>query len=747
MRKITRGLSCTVSGIMLAASMAHAQSGETSGGGTADRANVVGVSDIVVTARRRAESLQAVPVAVTAISSAELQTRSVTRLDEVAQIAPGLNIGQSSRGASTALVSLRGQENTQNAITNDPAVGIYFDEVYIGRSAGALISALDDMAAVQVLRGPQGTLFGRNNTGGAILLTPNRPNLDETSGEVAVTLGSYDRFDTRGILNVPVVEGVLAVRASYRRARQDGYGRSVTTGIDSFGNVHRDNGRIAVRFTPSDIATFDFTYDFSDVDETGPAVQSLGTYPGLDFYDNRLSVIDPINRVKVDGYTFRAEIQPTDDLTVKAIIGRRLIHSLLQGDFDGGPVKAVDYQNFLHQNQWSAELQASGKTLKNVASWLNEVNYTAGFFYFTESGMDGQALPVPVPADRTKAGRYLVNDADNSSAAGYLQMETNHFDRLFFTVGARYTKDKRRVSVSSLAAGNCALLALPPGTPASVCFQTGDASFGYWSYSLGGRFQFTPDLNVYLKYDKGQRAGGLDDSPTTIDPFQPETVKSLELGAKASLFDHRLRLNLALYRATIDNLQRSATLSDPLGRPYASVFNAAKARVRGIELEATAVPIDGLTLSGSYGLTDADYLDFVDSRPGPNRGADISSLNFPNTPRTTYGLSAAYETSIADLGVLNLRLDYAHKSRIHFDTFGDPRVVQNPYGLVNGRIQFGFAENRIWKGLTVAAYVRNLTNKKYHNWGAPATIPGIPDAGLLVQGDPRMFGVEGKLNF
>ena len=747
MMKITTSLSCTVSGIILAASPAHSQTDGTASGGTAPKASEVGVSDIVVTARRRAESLQTVPVAVTAISSAELQTRSVTRLDEVAQITPGLNIGQSTRGASTALVSLRGQENTQNAITNDPAVGIYFDEVYIGRSAGALISALDDMAAVQVLRGPQGTLFGRNNTGGAILLTPNRPDLHETSGEIAVTLGSYNRFETRGILNVPVVEGVLAVRASYRRARQDGYGRSVTTGIDSFGNVHRDNGRIALRFTPSDIATFDFTYDFSDVDETGPAAQSLGSFPGLGFYDNRLGVVDPLSRVKVDGYTFRGEIRPTDDLTVKAIIGRRLIHGLLQGDFDGGPVSAVDYQNFLRQNQWSAELQASGKTLKNAASWLSEVNYTAGFFYFTESGVDGQALPVPVPADRTLAGRYLVNDADNSSSAGYLQVETNHFDRLFLTVGARYTKDKRRVSVSSLSAGNCALRALPPGTPASVCFQSGNASFGYWSYAFGGRFKVTPDVNVYLKYDKGQRAGGLDDSPTSIDPFQPEAVRSLEFGAKASVFDRRLRVNLALYRATIDNLQRSATLSDSEGRPYASVFNAAKAKVQGIEIEATAVPLDGLTLSASYGLTDADYVGFIDPRPGPTRGADISSLNFPNTPRSTYGLSASYETSLAELGVLNLRVDYSHKSKINFDTFGDPRVVQNPYGLINGRIQFRFAENQVWKGLTLAAFVRNLTNKKYSNWGAPLTIPGIPDAGLLVRGDPRMFGVEGKLNF
>ena len=747
MRKIARGLSCTVSAIILAASMAHAQTDETTRGDTVAEAGAVGIGDIVVTARRRAESLQNVPVAVTAISATELETRSVTRLEEVAQIAPGLNIGQSSRGASTALVSLRGQENTQNAITNDPAVGIYFDEVYIGRSAGALISALDDMAAVQILRGPQGTLFGRNNTGGAILLTPNRPDLDETSAEVAATFGSYDRSEYRGVLNLPVVEGVLAVRGSYRRTRQDGYGRSVTTGIDSFGNVHRENGRIALRFTPSEIATFDFTYDFSDVDETGPAVQSLGSFPGLDFYDNRLSVVDPINRVHVDGYTFRAEIQPTDDLNIKAIIGRRLIDGLLQSDFDGGPVRAVDYQNFLRQSQWTAELQASGKTLQNAASWLREVNYTAGFFYFTESGIDGQALPVPVPADRTLAGRYLSNDADNSSAAGYLQIETNHFDRLFVTLGGRYTKDKRKVTVSSLAAGNCALLALPPGTPASVCFQTGDASFGYWSYSFGGRFQFTPDLNVYLKYDKGQRAGGLDDSPTTIDPFRPEAVKSLELGAKASLFDRRLRVNLALYHSKINDLQRSATLSDPSGRPYASVFNAAKARVRGIELEATAVPLDGLTLSGSYGLTDADYLDFIDPRPGPTRGADISSLPFPNTPRTTYGLSASYQASVADLGVLNLRVDYSHKSRISFDTFGNARAVQNPYGLVNGRIQFDFAGNRTWKGLTVAAFVRNLTNKKYHNWGAGATIPGIPDAGLLVKGDPRMFGVEGKLSF
>lgn len=707
-----------------------------------DAASTVGragsIDDIVVTARRRAESLQDVPVAVTVIGNEELAERNVVGIDDVARIAPNLQVGQATRGGSVAAVNLRGQENTGQAITNDPAVGIYFDEVYLGRSAGNLLSSLQDMASVQVLRGPQGTLFGRNNTGGAILLTPNRPELEEVSGSITGRYGSHDLFDIGGVANVPLVSGSLGVRASYMRSRRDGIGRSVTTGIDSFGNRHRDSGRLALRWQASDAVVFDLTYDFANIDETGAPWAPLTPNPDLRFYETLAGITDPVNQANVDGFTFRSEVEINPDLSLKAIIGRRFVKTNMQADVDQTPANSVDAKQYADVDQWSAELQLSGTILRNAAPWLREVNFTGGAFYFVEDGEDSSILPLPV-GTFLGTGRTLQNLARNESTAAYLQFETNHWDRLFLTFGGRYTQDHRELSIRTAINGDCALAALPPGTPLDLCFQSADSDFSYWSYSLGARYEFSEDANLYLKYDRGQRAGGLDDTPLRIETFQPEVVRSLEAGLKLSAWDRRLRANLAAFSMNIDNLQRTVLLLEPTtNAPYSSVFNAARARVRGIEMELSVRPVDGLELAGSLGLIDPKYTDFVD----PLTGADVSHLRFTNTPKTTYSLSASYEAPLGDAANLLARVDWSHRSRINFDVFNDPRAIQKAYGVLGARLQLDLDDTILGAPVSLALFGRNLTDARYNTYATTAA------GGQFVRTeDRRTIGVELTLKY
>ncbi|MET0371312.1 MAG: TonB-dependent receptor [Sphingobium sp.] len=697
----------------------------------------VPTGDIIVTARRRAESLQDVPVAVTAVTQQDLEQRSTRGIEDVAQIAPNLNIGQATRGAGVATVNMRGQENTGQAITNDPAVGIYFDEVYLGRSAGNLLASILDMSSVEVLRGPQGTLFGRNNTGGAILLTPNRPTLSGFSGSVLGSYGSFDEVKLQGTADIALVDDKLGVRGSFELHRRDGIGRSITTGNDNYGDRHRESGRLGVRWRPADTITLDFTYDFTDIKETGQVLGPLTPFPGLGFYDNRSGLVSPSQEAHIDGYTLRTEIEATPDLGFKLIIGRRLLTTDQVSDVDQTPAASVDVRQFADQNQWTFELQASGTTLRDAASWLSSVDFTGGVFYFDEDGSDSSLLPVPV-ATLFGTGRTLRNYARNQSAAAYLQIESNHFDRLFFTAGARYTKDERELTIQTGVNGACGLAALPVGTPIDLCKQSASADFSYWSYSLGSRFKINDDANVYVKFDRGQRAGGLDDTPRAIVPFRPEVVTSLEAGLKLSLLDRRLRANLAIFRMKVGDLQRSVLLIEPTtGSPYSSVFNAAKSRVQGFEAEVNLTPVDGLTLGGSLGLIDADYTRFTN----PATGADQSSFRFPNTPKKTYSLSASYDAPITDTIGMLARIDYAYRSKLYFDVFNDPRAVQNGYGVLNGRIQLNI-QDVVGKQVSLAVFGRNLTDRHYSTYATTAA------GGQFVRNEtPRTIGVELKTVF
>jgi len=751
---------------------ALAQSGSQSGAPAPSSAGSASVSDddIVVTARRREERLQDVPVAVTAFSSAELAQRSTRDIVDLGGIAPNLQIGMGGRGGSVAVITLRGQENVGTAFTNDPAVGIYFDEVYLGRSAGSLLTSIQDMAGVQVLRGPQGTLFGRNNTGGAILLTPNRPNLSEVEGSADVTVGRFNRFEVGGVIDLPIVEGKLGIRASVLRTRQDGFGRSVTTGFDRYGNAHSDSGRVGLRWKPSDSVTFDVTYDKNRVRDAGQMNAPLGLNAanfylpvGLGFYETR-SGLPGRNEADIEGIAFRSEVQINPDLTLKTIIGGRRLRTLYDQDVENGPLEsgpsALDVRNFAKQHQWTAEVQLSGTALRDATPWLNSVSFTGGFFYFYETGNDGSIRPPT--ATLLKTGQTAQNFVTNRSAAGYLQVETNSYDKVFVTLGTRYTRDHRDLTIrnvrfnTALNAPACNLAALPASTPVDLCFQSGNNAFHYFSYTAGVRYQFSRDANLYFKYDKAQRSGGLDDTPVSIESFAPEIVNSFEVGAKLDLLDRRLRTNFALFSGTISNLQRNATIQLPGITPFSSVYNAAKGKIRGAEAEITAKPADGLTIAGTIGYIDAFYKEFSDPRPtapailGPSgqvlqpatvNGGDISNYKFTNTPKWTYSITGTYEVDLSDIGSLLFRADYTYRSHIFFQTFNIPGVEQDGYGLLNGRVQLDLARSPVGTGTSIAVFGRNLTGKKYDIFGSETL------GGYATRGRPREWGAQLSVKF
>lgn len=701
--------------------------------GAARTAPSGGIEDIVVTARRRAESLQKVPVAVTAVTSAELEARSTGSISEVAAFTPNLRFSESSRGGVISNVTLRGQSNVNNTIANDPAVGIYFDEVYVARSAGALFTAVQDMESVEVLRGNQGTLFGRNSTGGAILLTPKRPDLNEIEGSFQASYGNLDRVELGAVLSAPLMEGKLGIRGSILSTKRDGIGRSLTTGVDSYGDRDRISGRVALRWQPVDDLTLDLTYDISRVHETGSSSRNLlqPVPAGIDFDDTLSGVADPRTRAKVQGYAARAVYTVAPELELKTIVSYRKVKFNNDRDVDGLPINSVDSRLIGHQDQTTVELQASGQ-FQVGASALQSLNYVAGFYYFTEKGLDLGITPLSAATPRNSS-----TDGKNDSIAGYGQVEFQFTEAISAFAGVRRTRDKRALSVTTITNGVCNLAGNPPG-----CAFSGSAKYAFWSWNLGGRIALSPDINVYARASKGQRSGGLDDTPTDIASFRPEQLQDYEIGLKADLFDRHLRTNLALFTGNYDDIQRTVLLVDANNVPYSSVFNAAKARVRGIELEATVQPIDMLRFSGSLGYTDAKYKRFVDTRPGPNNGKDASGNRFSQVPKWTYSLSADLNVP-TEIGQFQGRVDYNHQSEVFFEVFNTAVLRQKGYSLINARVSYtpevaGRFEPEL------ALFAKNIGNTRYNVDGVSF---GVGNATVFRDTNPRTYGAEVKVRF
>jgi len=713
-------------------------------------ANANELEEIVVTARKVEENLQSVPVAVTAFTGAQLVRQNAVRLSDVARLTPGLMFREGSNNPTGLIIGLRAQVQTDQLATLDPSVGTYVDGFYWARAYG-LNTDLVDLKTVQVLKGPQGTLFGRNTTGGAVLLETNDPNPDVLSGMGQVSYGRFNERVFAGVLNAPIVTDRLAVRVAVQSNKRDGYLRDFISGKRysdrsnftarlKLGAQLSDNLKIVLSGEQTRMETRDKAQSLVFLrrpvvtSPTQPAFSSTARTFVNQFPIVGLNVDDYMARARADhGYislspnptnvpytkvrteTFTGTISYDSPVgLLKWISGYRKIVSLSNFDLDGSPWE-INYTGSLQDlKNWSTELQLTGGALNE------RVRYAVGAFYFEENGFD-RSLGYQVPGLNFNSNQFY-GEIDNKSVGAYVQTVTQLSDSVNLTTGVRYSTDHKGVETRNLFFDrrNPVLRCFMATAVAPLCSLSRSDKFSDTSYTAGLDYKPADDVLLYAKTSKGFRSGGQNLRATSVAafvPFLPETVYEHEVGAKTQLFDRRLRFNVAAYRSTLKGAQRSTLVPTATGSITTILGNAARVRVWGMEAEATAILFSGFEAAATGSLTKPKYVRYSESPSPQNPTGDRTNERFDGVPEASFSVAGTYRRDLS-FGELMLRADYSWSDSTPANSWNNPldpnnadiiRYTTAPAGgVVNARAAISFAD----RGYEIAAWVRNLTNNR-----------------------------------
>jgi iron complex outermembrane recepter protein len=728
------------------AHIAHAQ--DTS----PDSANAL-LEEIVVTARRTEESLQRVPVSVSVISGDDLAQRSLDNLAAVGQSTPNFLFGE--RGASgrgSGVIYIRGVGQSDVRPTYDPAVGVYVDGVFLGRMQGNNLDTMD-VERLEVLRGPQGTLFGKNTSGGAVNIVTRQPDLTDFSGKLQLTGGSRDRFDALGSVNVPLIDGKLAMRISGSRRTQDGYGTRADG--QSMASTDRSSGRLAMLWQPTDAFNALLSVDGETYDETNsvfklisiytlaPPIAALNAFTPFKYDERWLSTSDFTNfaggpnssRGTLGGasLTLNYDVAAVTFKSVSAY-RRNSVHS--DQDADLSPVTILDEFDATWQDQYSQEFQLLGTSFDDRLKWV------VGLYYFHEFVHNKVDFPLLTPLFMDTRSFSNDHDVTNESTAGYGQGSYNLTDKLRLTAGLRYTHDQKQVDRRNLAF---------PAATLNEPEVTRSSSSSDVSPRIGFDYQWTDNIMTYVSAAKGYKAGGFNGRASNnadFNEYEPEIVRTYELGLRSDLAGRRVRFNATAFYSDYTQLQlqiSGSTTVNGAPAPFNIVTNVPKARILGGEVEIEVVPTNGLKLSSNLGFTDAKYTELPTNAQFLASQLIDEDSRFVYTPKATVTFATEYARLMtADLLVTG-RVDYGYKSTIHYDIANSPLNRQNPYALVNARLTFDHQNN----GWSVSVFGTNLTDKHYIIGGfddASTPNPGLGFA-FVNMAAPREWGVSAQWRF
>jgi len=761
--------------------------------------DAAGFEEIVVTARRREESLQDVPISVSVLSGDQLTQSGVTDAQSLQYQTPSLSITSAQSQRNTVAFSLRGQRTQETQLFTDPPVGTYFAEVVQPRPYG-FAKTFYDIASVQVLKGVQGTLFGRNMTGGAVLVEPEHPRLGEFSGEIKGQYGNYDMHDIYGMLNVPLGDKI-ALRFAGKTHERDGWAHEVTTGLD-YDNQNYDSFRVSALIAPMDGFESLTIFDWYKSKEHGTASfltsisqpSAINNYEGLRlggfittnipaefaaaqalFRQKRFSLdtgageggnLDalggPYENLKNWGITNKTTWDLSDNLTLKNIFGYRKQRRDQVQDYDGIPAFIITPYQFTRTKNISEELQLQGKAFDN------RLDFILGAYYFEEKGIDGSianTLPEltlagalgPAAASTAPALLFVTTNPGEGysrTAAAFAAGTFHMTDQLSLSAGLRYNYDKRKITVSparpNLNACQFDTDVNTAGTqtvPIDQCFFTNQKSFKELTYDATIQYEPSSNLTMYGSYRHGFRAGGFSTRATnevTLRPFLPEFVDEFEVGLKinARVGSGRLTTNTALFVQNASDVQKqraAAVDTDGDGTPdnvFTVVDNTAKQRNYGGEIEAT-LAFDTFKLNAFYSYTK------VDIREGRVTLNGLTEFEQRGSPRHQMGATAIVSPSIGpSLGDFNLIANVTYRSKVYLDDF-EIQGLQPGYALVNVRAEWNnIAESRI----SAAVFANNLLDKTYR-----IGVLGLIAEGLgfqnSVYGEPRMYGLEVGFKF
>ncbi|MDB5582984.1 MAG: hypothetical protein JWR80_8160 [Bradyrhizobium sp.] len=715
------------------------------------------IRDIVVTARRRAERAQATPISITAVSGDELKARSVATAADLQQIVPGLSMTQNVSDAFSVNWQLRAQSATDANSINDAPVSVYSDGVFLNSLAGVLSASVVDLERVEVLKGPQGTLYGRNTTGGGVNFYTHQP-VDRWEGQMTAGAGSYNAYEASGVLNAPLGGG-NAIRLVGEVTGNRGYGLNVTTNTRT-GDQKSAMVRGAIRLVPSASVTVTLRGDYSKLtSDGGPvsiplyiapgslAARNIGIQLGISatdavtYYNSYLNLQGSGFRAAYNASNFAAVETYGTSGTVEADLGFARLKSITAyrhavtnraTDTDAIPVDVFYLNSFQTRiSQFTEEAQLAGDILSN------RLHYTLGGFYLHFQGNDLNASTV-VPALSATQPTRTDGRVTTESLAFFGQAIFDITPTIHFTGGLRYTKEKKRlVSRNNIGPAFTCNVPAPAGIGGAPCEGTFRVSEHNLSYTAGLDWNVTSAILLYAKTSRGYKSGGVNEkltsNPASVAPYRPEQLTDYEAGFKSDLLGRRLRINATYYHSVYTDAQRSVFTVVPPFNAISVVQNAATAIIDGVEVEATAAPTSALRIQGSLSYTLPKYSRFVD----PVTGQDFSSQKFNQVSKWTYSLSGAY-TLPTSFGSTRLQLDWAYKSgRNLFPTGGTPAVDNQPgYGLLNGQVQFTLAK----AGVDARFFIKNMLNKYY----IQSVFDVTPSIGVVTgyPGTPRTWGVS-----
>lgn len=735
------------------------------------------IDEIVVTARRREESLIDVPIAITAISGAQLEQSGAIDITDISNTTPNVTL-ETSRGTNSTLTAfIRGVGQQDPVAGFEAGVGLYLDDVYLNRPQAAVLD-IYDVERIEVLRGPQGTLYGRNTIGGAVKYVTRRIG-DRPTASLRASYGSYDQADGVISVGVPVGDGTLRFGGSLARLSRGGFGTNLTTGEDNY-NKDIWAGRLSAEVHGTDVfvrLSGDYTKDESNARGGHRVIPGLASgAPVLaDVFDSRGGLNDPEQDVEAWGVSLYAEARPADYLTVRSITAYRKDDSATPIDFDALPSVNVDVPAFYNNTQLSQEIQ--------LLVELGNFNGLIGAYYL--NAQSRTVFDVRLPGTVTA---LTLGDVDTDTGAIFGDFTYDLNEMISISAGGRYTWDRRTSEIQR----NVYLGASPffGGTTAPLIRQTdfrGSANFTRFTPRASISFQPTPDHNFYASYSRGFKGGGFDPRGVgTAAPdlngngvggaggdqedifnflsFDPEEVTSYELGYKAALFDRALTFALAGFRADYTDVQIPGSIGAVVGGVQTFVgitTNAGKARINGVEFEGTLTARDAFTAGGrlslawSVGYIDAEYRRFIDSR-----GIDVADNRaFQNTPKWTVSETLSYSVPIG-IGSINASTTLSYRSASQQFELRTPGLDQPAFALFDANLVWTSSDER-W---SLGVHGRNLTNRRYivsgynflsqnpdtgnfnRNPTTGALIPTLGTEGVLTAyyGNPRqVFGTIG----
>lgn len=757
----------------------------------AQRATAV-LEEITVVARKREEPLQQAPLSVTAFTRESLEMRKSTDVSDIAAFTPNMVFDFTtpiSGSTNSASVFIRGVGQTDYVPNKDPGVGIYLDGVYITRSVGTVLGLMD-VERVEVLRGPQGTLFGKNTVGGAVNVVSVKPSAT-LEGEVDLTLGSFDRTDFRGWVNTPITD-TLSARWSAGRFRRDGHMRRPLAG-DRLGGNDAIAGRVALRWLPLARFAADFSADYSRADESSTAARLLSTDvrvpaspfsigdPGTVFAGQTYNVLIgapgpgastafpflpplpedtvPFDRNWLTDHPFETNATGPNysrhsvlglnatlawelpRVLLTTISGYRTTDASFGRDPDGSPLLMSQSEIWVDYEQLTQELRFSGPGANRRLDWV------AGLFFLRETGKQRdfvpfvdetfriyQSLGIPIDNFLLVDGPFSVNFID--SVALFTEGSFALTEKFELTAGIRWTTEKREVA-SNIRQGGVRTVVDPRAT----------MDFENTSARLILSYTWSPAWMGYASYSEGFKSGGFNHRLPRAPPplpllerptrFEPEEVESFELGVKGTLGSGRARLSTALFRSRYRNTQLFVF---DLGVPR--TINAAAARIDGVEIELDVAATERWRANLAYGHADARFTRLAREIPSAFGESLVAFLpltlenKFVNTPRHSLALGTEARFQLGRAADLRMRADASYRSEVANDAVNTPELVQRALWLLGASVDVTIAKCRC----EVSAFGRNLTDRRYFVSGAADS--ASMGTAEMIMARPREWGLR-----